>query len=91
MPDDSFFNDFPIRSIFHSFVLSLAAFNPLRLGFSFPWRISNTPSPGSCVVIEQKEVATVMDAPLPRELCRNTRLTFEVILNEVKNLIITEC
>jgi hypothetical protein len=39
MPDDSFFNDFPIRSIFHSFVLPLAAFNPLRLGFPFPWRI----------------------------------------------------
>ena len=28
--------------------------------------------------------------PLER-LCRNTRLTFEVILNEVKNLIITGC
>jgi len=28
----------------------------------------------------------------PRQrLCRNTRLTFEVILNEVKNLIITGC
>ena len=36
---------------------------------------------------EPKTFAT----PFAWRLCRNTRLTFEVILNEVKNLIITGC